>query len=215
MDLPDESDDTELKPNGGYFNELPVGNDFDGWYWHINVKQNIELELNDDNSVLSAVDFKAKSVVESGDPTALMAFHFAKGHEEAIGISSHLLGGDSANTVGRSPCSLQPRSYLVFLHAVSTGYSRLARTHREDPHHTRGAILWHITATVETPDAALSPSTILIYSCRGNIAKPKNLNTPPEKKNKQNKQNNPKKRILLMRRLKVPPYGDTHLVILS
>lgn len=133
MDLPDESDDTELKPNGGYFNELPVGNDFDGWYWHINVKQNIELELNDDNSVLSAVDFKAKSVVESGDPTALMAFHFAKGHEEAIGISSHLLGGDSANTVGRSPCSLRPRSYLVFLHTVFTGYSRLARTHREDP----------------------------------------------------------------------------------
>lgn len=197
VDLPDESDDTELKPNGGYFNDLPVGNDFDGWYWHINVKQNIELELNDDNSVLSAVDFKAKSVVESGDPTALMAFHFAKGHEEAIGISSHWLDGDSANTVGRSPCSLRPPltlfSCIPFPRDTPDWHVLTGRT---PPHHTRGAILWHITATVETPDAALSPSTILIYSCLGNIAKPKNLNTPPEKKNKKkqtNKQTTQKK----------------------
>ena len=98
VDLPDESDDTKLKPNGGYFNDLPLSNDFGGWQWHINVKQSIELELNDDNSVLSAVDFKARSVVESGDPTALMAFHFAQ-ERAALGITSHALGSDSRPSV--------------------------------------------------------------------------------------------------------------------
>jgi hypothetical protein len=94
-----------------------VSNDHGGWQWHINEKQDIELELNDDNSVLSSVDFKAKAVMKSGDPTAQMAFHFAKEFDGTVGISSHTISGSLVNP-GLRPAASEPDTKLLELQEV-------------------------------------------------------------------------------------------------
>ena len=72
--MPAES--TDDNPPGGGYNHHPLADDHDGWRWHIRKRNDFQLELNTDNSVLRAVDFNAKAVRKGGDITGLMSFHF-------------------------------------------------------------------------------------------------------------------------------------------
>lgn len=76
VSVPNES--TDDNPPGGGYNQHPLSEDHDGWRWHVRKKNDFQLELNADNSVLRAVDFKAKAVLKGGDITGLMSFHFPR-----------------------------------------------------------------------------------------------------------------------------------------
>jgi len=85
VSVPEES--TDDNPPGGGYNHHPLAEDHDGWRWHIRKKNDFQLELNTDNSVLRAVDFKAKAVLKGGDITGLMSFHFPRKSDAHLGSS--------------------------------------------------------------------------------------------------------------------------------
>lgn len=85
VSVPEES--TDDNPPGGGYNHHPLADDHDGWRWHIRKKNDFQLELNTDNSVLRAVDFNAKAVRKGGDITGLMSFHFPVKSDASRGSS--------------------------------------------------------------------------------------------------------------------------------
>jgi hypothetical protein len=86
VDVPAES--TDSNPPGGGYAVHPLSEEHGGWQWHIRKKNDFQLELNADNSVLRGVDFNARSVMEGGDITGLMAFHFPRNDNAAHGKAS-------------------------------------------------------------------------------------------------------------------------------
>lgn len=91
VDVPEES--TDDNPPGGGYAQHPLSADHDGWRWHVRKKNDIQMELNADNSVLRAVDFKAKAVLAGGDITALMSFCFPRGGQDDLLRGSTVIPG--------------------------------------------------------------------------------------------------------------------------
>ena len=104
----------------------PKSENHGGWWWHIRKKEDYQMELNADNSVLRAVDFNAKAVKAGGDITGLMSFHFPRGGVHGMLTGSDVIPGFAPKVSDKH--DIRHRELLQFFH-----YQNVFRNPEEIP----------------------------------------------------------------------------------